>query len=155
MLTVRILVIVLQWGRILFLYLKGEHLSKDFHIYAYFEEIHTYILTYLLTPWSRVLLEKLTDSAASQEIPRIFGTRRFLAVLTSARHLSLSSANSIQSPQTPPTSWRFILILSSHLRLGFPQTSPPGTCAHLSPPPYAPHALPISSSRFYRPYNFG
>ena len=30
---------------------------------------------YLLTPWSRVLLEKLTGSAASQEIPRIFGTR--------------------------------------------------------------------------------
>ena len=31
-------------------------------------------LTYLLTPWSRVLLEKLTGSATSQEIPRIFGT---------------------------------------------------------------------------------
>jgi len=28
-------------------------------------------LTYLLTPWRRVLLEKLTGSAASQEIPRI------------------------------------------------------------------------------------
>jgi hypothetical protein len=31
----------------------------------------TYLLTYSLTPWSRVLLEKLTGSAASQEIPRI------------------------------------------------------------------------------------
>ena len=70
-----------------------------------------------LTPWSRVLLEKLTGSAASQEI---FGTRRFLAVLTSARHLSLSWANSIQSTQPPPTSWRSILILSSHLHLGLP-----------------------------------
>ena len=29
-------------------------------------------LTYLLTPWNRVLLEKLTGSAASQEIPRFF-----------------------------------------------------------------------------------
>ena len=28
-------------------------------------------LTYLLTPWSRVLLEKLTGFAANQEIPRI------------------------------------------------------------------------------------
>jgi len=46
--------------------------------------------TYLFTPWSRVLLEKLTGSAASQEIPRLFGTRRFITVLTSARHLSLS-----------------------------------------------------------------
>jgi hypothetical protein len=59
----------------------------------------------LLTPWSRVLLKKLTGSAASQEIPRIFGTRRLLTVLTSARHLSLSWANSIQSPQLTPTSW--------------------------------------------------
>ena len=79
-----------------------------------------YLLTYLLTPWSRVLLEKLTGSAASQEIPRIFGTRKFLTVLTSARHLSLSWANSIQSPQLHPTSWSSILILSSHLRLGLP-----------------------------------
>jgi len=46
-------------------------------------------ITYLLTPWSRILLEKLTGSAASQEIPRIFGTRKFITVLTSARHLSL------------------------------------------------------------------
>ena len=76
------------------------------------------ILTYLLTPWSRVLLEKLTRSAASQEIPRIFGTRRFLTVPTSARHPSLPWANSIQSPQPPSTSWRSILILPSHLRLG-------------------------------------
>ena len=29
----------------------------------------TYLLTYLLTPWSRVLLEKLIGSAGSQEIP--------------------------------------------------------------------------------------
>ena len=33
--------------------------------------VKDYLLTYLLTPWSRVLLEKLTGSAASQEIPRI------------------------------------------------------------------------------------
>jgi len=81
------------------------------------------ILAYLLTSWSRVLLEKLTGSVASQEIPRIFGTRRFVTVFTSARHLSLSWANSIQSSQPPPTSWRSILILSSHLRLGLPNGS--------------------------------
>ena len=51
---------------------------------------HINQISYLLTPCSRVLLEKLTGSAASQEIPRIFGTRRFITVLTSARHLSLS-----------------------------------------------------------------
>jgi hypothetical protein len=46
------------------------------------------LLTYLLTPWSTVLLEKLTvNFAASEEIPRIYGTRKFLTVPTSARHL--------------------------------------------------------------------
>ena len=82
-----------------------------------------YLLTYSLTPCSRVLLQKLTGSAASKEIPRIFGTQRFLAVLTSALHLSLSWANSIQSPQPLPTSWRSILISSCHLRLGLPNRS--------------------------------
>ena len=32
---------------------------------------------YLLTPWSRVLLEKLTGSAASQEIPHILWNPKF------------------------------------------------------------------------------
>jgi hypothetical protein len=51
----------------------------------------TYLLTYLLTPWSRVLLENLTvNFAAFQEIPRIYETRKFLTVPTSARYLSLS-----------------------------------------------------------------
>jgi hypothetical protein len=42
--------------------------------------------------------------AASHEIPRIYGTRKFLTVPTSARHLSLFWSNSIQSPRSPPTS---------------------------------------------------
>jgi hypothetical protein len=46
-------------------------------------------LTYLLH--GAVLLDKLTvNFAASQEIPRIYGPRKFLTVPTSARHLSLS-----------------------------------------------------------------
>jgi len=32
---------------------------------------YSLLITYLLTPWSRVLLEKLIGSAASQEIPHI------------------------------------------------------------------------------------
>jgi len=44
----------------------------------------------LLTYSMEQSLEKLTGSAASQEIPRIFGTQKFITVLTSARHLSLS-----------------------------------------------------------------
>ena len=94
------------------------HVKPFLHVRRYADKHnYKYLLAYLLTPWSRVLLEKLNGSAASQEIPRIFGTRKFITVLTSARQLSLSS---IQSPQLPPTSWRSILILSSHLRLGLP-----------------------------------
>jgi hypothetical protein len=48
-------------------------------------------LTYLLTPCSRVLLEKLTvNFAASQEIPRIYGNRKFLTVPTSATWVILN-----------------------------------------------------------------
>ena len=36
-----------------------------------FDLLLIYLLPYLLTPWSRVLLEKLTGFAANQEIPRI------------------------------------------------------------------------------------
>ena len=46
--------------------------------------------TYLLTPWSRVLLEKLASLQLVKKFPSFYGTRRFLTALTSARHLSLS-----------------------------------------------------------------
>jgi len=40
--------------------------------------------------------------SASQEIPRIYGTRKFITADTDARHLSLSWASSIQSiPHIP------------------------------------------------------
>ena len=42
--------------------------------------------TGLLTPWSRVLLEKLTGFAANQGIPLFYGPRKFITVLTSVRH---------------------------------------------------------------------
>jgi hypothetical protein len=65
-------------------------------------------------------MEQSPSWEASQEIPRNYGARKSLTVPTSAGHLSLSWANSIQSPRPPPTSWSSILILSSHLRLGLP-----------------------------------
>jgi len=47
-------------------------------------------VTYLLTPWSRVLLEKLTGLQLVKKFHAFYGTRRFITALTSARHLSLS-----------------------------------------------------------------
>ena len=83
-------------------------------------KIYIYLLTYLLTPWSRVLLEKLASLQLVKRFPAFYGTRRFLTALTSARQLSLFWASPIQSSYPTPTSWRSILILSSHLRLGLP-----------------------------------
>jgi hypothetical protein len=77
-------------------YTSGRAAKNTFHFLSSYQlaitpfgEICSLLLTYLLTPWTRVLLEKLTvNFAASQEIPRIYGTRKFLTVPTSARHLS-------------------------------------------------------------------
>ena len=78
------------------------------------------VLIYLLTPWCKVLLEKLTGLQLVKKFPAFYGTRRFITALTSVRHLSLSWASPIQSTYPHPTSWRSILILSTHLRLGLP-----------------------------------
>jgi len=76
--------------------------------------------TYLLTPWCRVLLEQLTDLQLVKKFPAFHGTRRFITILTSVRHLSLSWASPIQSVYPHPISCRSILILSTHLRLCLP-----------------------------------
>ena len=72
----------------------------------------TYLLTYLLTPWCRALLEKLTGLQLVKKFSAFFGTRKFITALTSVRHLSLSWASPIQSTYPHPTSWRSNLILS-------------------------------------------
>jgi hypothetical protein len=41
-------------------------------------------ITYLLTPWSRVLPEKLTGSQLVKKFPAFYGKRRLIAAFTSA-----------------------------------------------------------------------
>jgi hypothetical protein len=65
-------------------------------------------------PW------ELTISQLVKKFPAFYGTRKFITAFTTARHLSLYWASSIQS-MFHLTSWRSILILSSHLRLGLPR----------------------------------
>ena len=121
----------------------------------------TKLLTYLLTPWCRVLLEQLTGLQLVKKFPAFHGTRMFITALTSVRHLPLSWASPIQSIYPHPTSWRSVL-LTTHLRLVSPMVSFPP----VSPPrPYTPpHPLlthtrhmssPSHSSRFYHPHNIG
>jgi len=115
---------------------------------------------HLLTSWCRVLLEKVTGLQLVKKFPAPHGSRRFITALTSVRHLSLSWASPIQSIYPHPTSWRSILILSNHLRLGLPS----GSFPPVSPPrPYTAPLLthtrhmpsPSHSSRFYHPRNTG
>ena len=74
----------------------------------------------ILTPWCKVLLEKLTGLQLVKNFPAFHGTRRFITALTSVRHLFLSWASPIQSIYPHPTSWRSVLILFTHLHLGLP-----------------------------------
>ena len=55
---------------------------------------------YLLTPWCRVLLEKLTGLQLVKKFPAFHGTRTFINALTSVRHPSLFWASPIQSIPT-------------------------------------------------------
>jgi hypothetical protein len=48
------------------------------------------LFTYLLTPWSRVLLKKLTASQLVKKFLAFYGTRNFIAAFITARILSLS-----------------------------------------------------------------
>jgi len=96
--------------------------------------------TYVLTPRSRVVLEKLTGFQLVKKFHAFYGTRRFITAVTSAFHVSLSPASSMQSILPHPTSWRSILILSSHLPLSLPsglfpsgllpQSHVPSTCPY-------------------------
>jgi len=52
------------------------------------------------------------------EIPHLYGTRSFIAVLAISRHWTTSWTKRIQSPPSHRISLISILILSSHLRLG-------------------------------------
>ena len=63
--------------------------------------LHTVLTTYtfisILTPWCRVLLEKLTGLQLVKKFPAFYETRKFITAFTSFRHPSLSWASPNQS----------------------------------------------------------
>ena len=122
-----------------------------------------HLLTYLLTPWCRVLLEKLTGLQLVKKFPAFHGTRRFITALTSVRHLSLSWASPIQSIYYVHTS-HLLEIRSNIIRPSTPrspQWSPSLRFPHQDPihSPLLTHTRhmpsPSHSSRFYHPHNIG
>jgi len=116
------------------------------------------LIFYVLTSYSRVLLEELTGFQLVKKVPTFYGTWSFITTVTRARHLSLSWASSIQSIPPHPSSWRSILILSSHLCLdsevvSFPQISPE-TLYKTLPSPYSLHVPLISFFSILSPQQY-
>jgi hypothetical protein len=123
-------------------------------------------LFFLTHPWitysmEKSPFEKLIGSQLVKKFPAFYGTRRFITAFTNARHLSLSWASSIQFMPPHLTSWRFLLTLSSHLRLDLPSGIllsgfPTKNSVHAYPLPhtcYIPHLS--HSSGFDHPNNTG
>jgi hypothetical protein len=81
-------------------------------------KLHLKLTNYI----DRILPEKLTSSQLMKIFPTFYGTRRFIATLTSACHLSLFWARSVLSIPPHPTSWKSILIIHSHLCLVLPRS---------------------------------
>jgi hypothetical protein len=121
---------------------------KKLYFLRYTWGIH--LFTYSLTPWSRVVLEKLRGSQLVMNFPAFYRTRR-------VRHLSLSRAISSQfrppiplpedpSKYYPPIyAWAFQVVY-------FLQVSPPKPCVYISFPPYVLHAPPVSFSKVFKTY---
>ena len=74
-----------------------EHLANSSSITTELSTVRTYLLTYLLTSWSRIILEKLIFSQLVKKFPAFYGTRRSITAFTRPSHVSLSWTRSIQS----------------------------------------------------------
>jgi len=62
-----------------------------YSLHTYLLKLFTYLLIYLLSPWSSVLLEKLTVSQVVKKFPAFHGTRMFITAVTSARPVPIPS----------------------------------------------------------------
>ena len=96
--------------------------------------MHTYLLTYLITPWCKLLLEKLTGLQLVKKFPAFHGTRRFIPALTRVRHLSILGQ---PNPVLIPTSH----LLEIHPNIIYPSTPRSPQWSPSPPRPYHPPLL--------------
>ena len=74
-------------------------------------------------PCSTFLIEKLSFSQLVKKFPIIYGSRRFITTLISAKHLSLSWARSIQSMNSTFHSLKIHLNIIFSAKPGYPKWS--------------------------------
>jgi len=91
--------------------------KKETYLFTY---LLACLLTYLLTPWSTVLLEKPTGFQLVKKFSAFYGILRFITAFTSAPTCPYPQPNRFSPCLPHPTSWKSILILSCHLCLGLP-----------------------------------
>jgi hypothetical protein len=114
----------------------------------------------ILTPLSRVLLEKLTGLQLISKFPAFYASRRFIAVFTTASHLSLFWSRTIQFMHPSPIPWLqdpFYYhppIFTQVFQVISFLTSPHHNSACASPVPHTCHMThPSHSSWFGHPNN--
>jgi len=117
-----------------------------------------YLLACLFTPWSSVLLEKLTDVQLVRKFPAFYGTRRFITASRPPVPI-LSQFDSVHTPTSHFLKIHLNIILPSipgspkwSLSLRFPHQNP----VYASPLPLTRYIPPHPShSRFYHPNSIG
>jgi hypothetical protein len=141
-----------------FIYLCRMILTLNTLTYL-FTHSFAYLLTYLFTPWSRVLLKKLTVSQLVKKLPAFMEPEDSLpksqmpATCPYPEPTRSSPWSHIPIPEepfyysSPIDIWVFQVV-------SFSQDSPPEPCIHLTFSPYALHVPPISFFLIWSPEQY-